>query len=266
MTASLQLRLSRTRALEESRTPPEQGLHAAALSTACANDEQPLTPLVAPRAGPVSQTRRSARAAFLTRSSKRVRLAARSAFPRQVPPERCLRSPRIAARHRTCGFATAGRLPTRFRPPSARAGGARPERRGRIHSAWAKRRLSTSAIESNREHDHVIARTPLTQRAVARAQSCSRPPPIQRRPIRAGGHASFEAKPTELPQARSRGGHPRHFLPRSLAGRALSRPALLGHLLSPTRDPRWLGAPAPTCIRRCLCEPAWRQPLSQPTA
>lgn len=188
--------------------------------------------------------------------------AARSAFPRQVPREARFRSDSSWPATVPAVLPPLGRLPTRFRPPSARAGGARPERRGRIHAAEAKRRLSTSAIETNREHDHVIARTPLTRRAVAHAQSSSRPPPFGDARS-CGWPRSFRNEPTKLSQARSRGETPPHFLPRSLAERALSRPAPLGHLLSRARDLGWLGAPAKASIRRCFCVPARRAPLSQ---
>lgn len=127
------------------------------------------------------------------------------------------------------------RLPTRFRSSSLsremldpKADGFSPRR------LWAKRRLTTSAIETIREHDHVIVRTPLTTRAVARTCSSARARPFGTTarwrvatPLSRQANRDFTAQG----QARSS-----PALPATIArGGALPQPVRLGHLLSRRR-------------------------------
>jgi len=91
--------------------------------------------------------------------------------------------------------------------------------------ARTARRLPTSAIETNCEHNRSIDRAPHTTPESPPAQLSLRV-----------AEAHFRAQPAEISRARDRHGLPIHgfFPPRSLAAEASPQPDWLGHLLSQT--------------------------------
>jgi hypothetical protein len=175
---------------------------AAAFSTACDAGERPLTLSVAPRSRTALRPSfvEEPRTASTASSSKGAASSAQSAFHRQVPPRARFREARLGGSpppvcrlcHRRAGFRRA------FAPPRSRAGRLDPASDPGAHHPWSRRatrRLSTSAIETIREHDRRNVRTPRTTPAVARVRSCFSDHPLSRAERIAGGRASRRGQP-----------------------------------------------------------------------
>jgi hypothetical protein len=182
-------------------------------------------PCRAPRVPGNPSLFRGTRIASTALSSMRAVFPTQNVFHRQVLSERthfrgAVRF--VRARHRCPGFATEARLPTLFRfsrcsrteelDPSTDPRALHPRARG------AARRLSTSAIESIREHDPVklrIARTPRTVQVVAHLRSSCRGwlrlAQQNRLPF---GRSFAGARPVESSRVRDRG--PGAFAPHYL--------------------------------------------------
>lgn len=135
------------------------------------------------------------------------------------------------------------RLPTLFRSMMLAHVRARPRSLRRFPSgaSAALRRSSMSATESLCEHDRGRSRTPRTATAVSRRRSSGR----EWLPARAAFQRARGMRPTETSRARGRSRGvsaclTRRLSTRSLAKRALPRPAKLEHLMSRSRrEPGW---------------------------
>lgn len=161
------------RARERAQVP--SGEHpAAALSTACGTDDRPLTlPLASWRDPSSRRGCQDTRTAAAASASTQAACSARSAFARQVLLGRRFRVT-LGARHRAPGGATEEPASNALSPLDALARAARPRPHGsHREGCWATRLLSSSAIETIREHDYERSepRSPRTRSPACEARS-----------------------------------------------------------------------------------------------
>jgi len=164
--------------------------------------DAPFRPPAAPLA--FASGRRSTRTASTVRSSKRAGFTTRSVFPRQMPVRARFRSSLSEPATVLAALPPTSRLPALIRSPSLSREGLDLEPSSFHPKVFeAEHRLSTSAIETTRDHNHGLDRTPLTALAVACVCSSSRAFAFRLQLDPAGGLVSRKReKPTEIPQVR----------------------------------------------------------------